>query len=522
MSATFIAKKGVTFYSLTLPVVLILASTALLFYRLEALSLSVDEFVNVRIDSQPLPRIMALLREGADLHPPLTHWLSHIWIRCFGANEWTLRSIWAFCGVMTVACTYRLGALLGTRWEGMLGALLLASLSTFLLYTRFVKYYALTMLFSVALFVAFYQYRQKPIIRHLLVYTLLLVAFLYTDYFGPALCLLWQDLFAGIELLWKRTFQKGRALLHLLGAQAVAFLFWTPWLNGMWHQARIVHSLQEADVGRGLLAFALKAAYAHYSFGLGETLFPWNPLVIVGGLGFLVAWTISLLALARRQSRLSVWAGTFSLLSIGLLAGLTSSIITGVPFIAFANHILFVLPFFSLWLATGILTIRPRVIFWLTVFALLMGRLTGVLNYFGGREFHNPIYVVPTRDIVKALVAETQPGDLVLAAGDIGIDFYASRTPDWHVPVLDTSDPRKVQDWIETFRPPRIWLFVFGRDRTRDVHPTALQEFLASRCNLRQARGYAEQDALYRLVKEQLFQRPTYRYKLSLYIYACK
>lgn len=516
------AEKGTTLYYLSPPLLLILVATALLFCRLETLSLSVDEFVNVRIDCQSLSSIAVLLREGADLHPPLTHWLSHIWIQLFGASEWALRSVWAFCGVMTVACTYRLAALLGTRWEGILGALLLAFLSTFLLYTRFVKYYALTMLLSVAVFIAFYRYVQKPAIKPLLAYIFLLIAFLYTDYFGPALCLIWQDLFVGIQFLRRRICPKGTVLLNLLGAQAIAFLFWAPWLRGVWHQIRIVHSLQEADAGKGLFAFVLKVAYAHYSFGLGETLFPWNPLAVVGITGFLVAWTTSLLALARGQGRLSVWTGTFSLLSFGLLAGLTSSVIVGVPFIAFANHILFVLPFFSLWLAAGILTIRPRAILWLTVLSILAGRLAGVLNYFGGREFHNPIYVIPTRDIVKQLVMETQPGDLVLAAGDIGVDFYASRTPGWHMPVLDTSDLQKVQDAVNTLQPKRIWLFVFGRDRTRDVHPSALQEFLADRCNLWQMRGYAEQDALYRYIKEQLFQRPAYRYKLSLYIYVCQ
>lgn len=506
--------------SLTLPVLLILVTTTLLFCRLGVLSFSVDEFVNVRIDRQPLIDILDALAEGTDLHPPLTHWLSHLWTRLLGESEWALRSIWAFSSVVTVALTYRLGAALGSWRGGLLGALLLATSSTFLLYARFVKYYALTMLLAVALTLTFYRLRKSPARGHWLLYLFLLVAFLYTDYFGPALALLWQEGFALVEFMRRQTLREKNFLKRLLTAQVWAVLLWSPWLTVAWKQASRVAALQEADIGQGFFAFALKVIYAHYSFALGESIFPWNPFALVGMAGFLSAWVAGLSALWR-GNRLARWTGSFALLSIGLVAGVTSSVITGVPFIAFANHILFSMPLFWLWLAAGVLTIRLRTIRWLTVGLLMVGHWAGVANYFAGREFHNPIYVVPTREIVAQIAREVGSGDVVLAAGDIGIDFYASRTPAWNAPILDTSDVRAMERLREPPLPPRIWLFIFGRDRTREVNPVALQEAIAAHCRLLEVRGYGEQNPLYRALKERLFRRPAYRYKLSLYVYGC-
>jgi len=503
-----------------IPVLLILLSTFLLFYRLEALSLSVDEFVNVGIDLHPPTDILALLREGADLHPPLTHWLSHAWIQLFGESEWALRSIWSLCSVVTVALTYRLGVTLGNRRSSLWGALLLVTSPTFLLYARFVKYYALTMLLAMALILAFYYLRKSPARRLFFLYTFLLTAFLYTDYFGPVLSILWQDLFALWQFLRKPTSQERGFLKRLLGAQMVTGLLWSPWFIVALAQVKGVAGLQEADIGRGPLSFALKTIYAHYSFALGETILPWNLVALLGGIAFLAGWGSGLAVLISRSDSLAVWTGSFSFLSMGLIAGLTSSIITGVPFIAFANHILFAFPPFLLWLAAGISALRQRAFRWFTLGLLLASHVAGVLNYFTGREFHNPIYAMPTRDIVAQLAKETEPDDIVLAATDIGIDFYASRTSDWIAPILDTSDPQTVER-LQDALPPRIWLFIFGRDRTREVTPTALQNFINDHCTLVEARGYVEQDSLLRSLKEWLFRRPAYQYKLSLYVYEC-
>lgn len=502
------------------PVLLLLAGTCLLFFQLGKLSFSVDEFRNVDTDSHSLTEITAMLiRGGSDLHPPLTHWLSHLWMLLFGESEWALRAIWAFAGVLTLALTYRLGVTLGHRSAGFLGTALLTTSSTFLLYTRFVKYYAFTMLLAAALFVVFTRLLDHHTRSLLAVYVLILTAFLYADYFGPAVCVLWQDLYLLVRSLRHRTRREWGFLLLILGAQALAGLLWMPWGNYAFLQTHRVFSMKGADIGQGLFSLILKVTHAAYSFTLGETLFPWNSAALLGLAGVMGALIAAIVATYRSSSRLSTWMGSFSVLSIGLTAGLTSSLITGVPFIAFANHIIFTLPFFTLWLSSGIAALRQPLLKWLFLGGLLIAHLVGIVNYFAGREFHNPIYVVPTREIVAHLVGETGPEDIVLATSDIGIDFYTARTVGWTASVFNTSDEQALEDLIRTKQPPRVWLFIFGRDRTRAATPTTLHKWLEAHYQLIEVQGYAEQDPTYRQIKEVLFRRPAYLHKLTLYIY---
>ncbi len=100
-------------------------------FDLDRLSLSVDEFVNVEID-QLSPRLLfADLVSGRDLHPPLSHLVSSLWVGAFGIHEWSVRSVWVLTGVLAVAATYQLGQRLGARRLGLLAALLMFWLSTF-------------------------------------------------------------------------------------------------------------------------------------------------------------------------------------------------------------------------------------------------------------------------------------------------------------------------------------------------------------------------------------------------------
>ncbi len=78
-----------------------------------------------------------------------------------------------------------------------------------------------------------------------------------------------------------------------------------------------------------------------------------------------------------------------------------------------------------------------------------------------------------------------------------------------------------VSDWIVQHHPQRIWLFEFGRDRTRDLSLVNLRTFVAARCSLISEEGYSEQTLLYRRVKSLLFGREAYQYKLTVSLFQC-
>ena len=52
----------------------------------------------------------------------------------------------------------------------------------------------------------------------------------------------------------------------------------------------------------------------------------------------------------------------------------------------------------------------------------------GLSNYYRGLEFHNPIYAVPTREIVAQVLSRYRPGDVIVTEPDTGFSYYCQRT----------------------------------------------------------------------------------------------
>src|SRR5437867_2873148 len=55
--------------------------------------------------------------------PPLAIWVTAVFYKLFGINEFSARFFSALCGLGTVIVTYLLGRKLLNRWTGFLGAL---------------------------------------------------------------------------------------------------------------------------------------------------------------------------------------------------------------------------------------------------------------------------------------------------------------------------------------------------------------------------------------------------------------
>jgi len=480
--------------------------------------------VNVGIDVGSVSSILQRLAVGNDLHPPLSHVFSSFWIGVFGQHEWTVRSIWALVGVFTVAATYRLGRQLASAQTGILSALLVCCLSSFLLYTRFVKYYSLTMCLAVLLALAFMSWYERPqSSTRLLQYGVLLLLYLYTDYFGPAMWVLFSNLVVLARFLSGNAGRRSQSYVRWVVAQGCVVLGWLPWIGFAGrHTSAVIHGLATADMNSGLFGALIKAVYGLYSFSIGETLFPWHLMVVLGGAAIAVSLLGSVHVDGCRWSVPSAsWAAIFSIMSILFIGVLLSTLIQGVPFVAFANHILFVLPFYAVWLASGILKIRSPRLAYVVLAMVLSMRIEGVVNYFKGVEFHNPIYAVPTREIVEDLARLVSPDDLVIAAPDTGVPFYANRLPYWNTEIANPFEGAEAVNIAEGYWPDRIWLFVFGRDRTRSARLAQIKTLIDSRCVIEFKRGYAEQSPLHRRMKAVLFERSAYRYKLSLYVYDC-
>ena len=225
---------------LILLAILLLASF-LRFYRLDAQSFWNDEGNSARIAE----RTLDLIVEGAagDIHPPGYYLLLHYWRALFGQSEFALRSLSAFCGVLTVAFTYVLGRrLLGTA-TGLGGAFLAALSPLAVYYSQEARMYALLGLLSAAStyllsrILARNSHPPSPILPPascffpLAFYVLTSAAGLYTHYAFPFVLLVHNGIFG---LWWlavaRRSAHRWRWLVLWAGAQAVVVALYLPWL----------------------------------------------------------------------------------------------------------------------------------------------------------------------------------------------------------------------------------------------------------------------------------------------------
>ncbi len=125
---------------------ILLLAFALRLYRLDAQSLWNDEGTSVALAQRDLSTIA---RHAAhDIHPPLYYWLLHGWVKLTGISEFSVRFLSLLIGLLTVAFTYRLAALLTTPASAILAAFFSAISPFQIYYSQETRMYALAMFLS--------------------------------------------------------------------------------------------------------------------------------------------------------------------------------------------------------------------------------------------------------------------------------------------------------------------------------------------------------------------------------------
>jgi len=481
-------------------------------------SLWVDELFSVRVASAPTSGEVVqgvMLRER---RPPGYHLAVHYWLRLVGDHDVGLRVMSISAATIAIALTFQLGRMVGGWRTGLLAALLLAASPFLFLFGPMVRYYSLTMVLGSASTLVFLCLPICPHQTSLWIgYWLSSAALVAVDY--PALALL---LIQNLVFLWR--WQRYRSLLRrwiivqlLLAAETLL------WLHSALIQAG--RNLIEADLARGALGFMLKLLYPLYSFSVGETIFPWRPMALLG------LTVMALFFLNGCRQRGEHVTSPRTLVPFALLPVLTTALIlyfisTDITFLGMGSRSAFAVPFFYTVVAAGAVSSpqgqesHPERFYWrLAGVALLMVVFAiADANAWAGREYHNPIYAVPTREIAAYVSANARPEDVVISDPDVGFDRYYDRTG---ARPLHYFSNELTCDELEGLEAKRVWLLTFGRDRTRLVDPAReMVTCLEKRYELVKTRGYVPQDPIYSAIKARLLHRANYRYKALLRLYA--
>jgi len=520
-----------------LPLLMLLA-TALLLVNLGSRPLCGDEIINVIIDRQDLNSVLANLSVtapgpttrlvGLDLHPPLFHLIQHVWLNLAGSSDLAVRLPSVVYALIALLLLYRIGRLIDGRGTACWALLLVAISPFWLLYARMARYYALTAMLGLASTLLYLELLKRPTRPRWTAYVLVNTAMLYTDYLVATL-LICQLLY----LIWARPARSW--LVTWTATMALVGAVYLPWLHVWLKQSAIlVNQAVVADLSRSLVGTLLMLVFPWLSFTVGETVFPWEFPAIVAGLLF-VGLLLRGLSYFLRHPATADWPGSrpaFATLFIVIPLLATTGVLTVlapvIPFIAAGNHAFFVFPFVGLLAAAGLRAIDHRGWRVAAIGLLALAHSYSIRNYYAGEHFINPVYAVPTDTVVADVMSLAQPGDAIVSDFDTGFGYYFEQVPRGGVTHYYIDSPEGqgfiddlARDIAERRQPrhQRLFILIFGRDRTRRDLPAAFTKIIEPAAQMRWERGYTPQDETYRRLKRRLLGREDYRFKLLVRLY---
>ena len=490
----------------------LLAAWLLGCWRLAGQSMWIDEwFTNLYVDiswARFLPSLLATERR-----PPLHYALLKAWSMPAGHEELALRLYSVAMFVLSVALIYALGRRILQPQAAAAAAVLLAVSPFWLLYGRMIRAYSQTMMLALAatlLLVIAIRGRRA----WWAAYVLAAAALIYTDYSGLPILAAHGVYVIGLWLGARpRTWVPfGPWLL----AMAAIGLLYVPWLPAV--LAATDRTVRITDLGGGPLGFAIKLAMPLYTWSVGETIYPWNPLGAAAALtmGLLGLWGIWKVWRAKHATAwlLAAWLALPLLFTATLLA----LVATDITFLNAASRTPGAVPAYILAAAAGLVAVRRRWLQVVAVICLLAGTAAASVNYFSGTQFLNPIYALPTRELAAELAVQAQPGDLILGESDTLIGYYYGLHPG--AAAYQDVDPQTNLAWIKQHAPKRVWLVTFGRDSTEGAFGTAeVEEQLAAGYMLGDKRGFGPVEPRYQAIKQRITGRPAYADKLTIQQY---
>jgi hypothetical protein len=478
-------------------------------WQLGSQSMWIDEWFTHLNISQPwvdfLPSVVATERR-----PPLHFALLKLWSHVAGREEFALRVYSVGMVALAAALVYALGRRLLHARAAALAALLLAVSPFWLLYGRMMRAYSQTMMLALAatllLVVATRCGRTWW-----LAYALAASALIYTDYSGlPILAA--QGVY--VAALWATSSPRSSAWPRgWLMAIAAVVLLYVPWLPSILTATE--RYVRITDLAGGPVGFAVKLGVPLYVWGTGETIYPWHPLGAAAALalGFSALWG---LWITWRSGPAAGWLlAAWLALPLLFTATLLSLVATDITFLNAASRTPGAAPAYVMAAAAGLVALRRRRLQVVALACILAGIAAATWNYFGGVQYLNPIYALPTRALAADLAAQAQPGDLILAEPDTLLGYYYNLHPG--AATYQDVDPATNLAWIEQHSPATVWLVTFGRDSTEGAFGTAeLRTQLEANYAPGTARGYGQVEPAYQAFKQRLTGRPPYADKLTI------
>ena len=196
-------------------------------------ALWLDEAITIQIARLPLADIGGALRH--DGHPPLYYFLLHGWMDLFGTGDVAVRALSGVLSLAALPLMWAAGRRLGGRTTATIALLLLASSPFAIRYATEARMYSLVTLLALGGYLAVVRALEAPRPLRLGLVALISAALVLTHYWD--LYLTASAVVVLAVIAWRDPARRAAAG-RIIGAIAVGWLAFLPWLSSFLDQAR--------------------------------------------------------------------------------------------------------------------------------------------------------------------------------------------------------------------------------------------------------------------------------------------
>jgi len=480
-------------------IVVTLAAALLRGLDLAAKSYWIDELISLNHAKDITGWSSFFAPSSGDWNPPLYFLLLKGWL-VFGEGESHARMLSAVLGTAVVPATFALARQFFSRQVSLLASLLVAASPLLLLYDRELRSYPLFTLVSVISLYFFVRALREGKMRDWAGYTLFTIAGIYSHYHA-FLVILGEILF--VCLRYNAYKGRSRLLVVSLAIGAFSYLPMLPTFFIHLHSANELHSA--GGKFPVVFGYPAKLLYNGFAFALGQTLLPWKPVAIVGGLAALTFFASGLRELRRRWE-----TAAFFLSCLGVPVVVGSLVSEPTP-----RHFVFVTPLFCALLALGIMAVSSKALRHFLCVVLGVAWSFGIANYFANRQFHILAQVTPWREAGQFLRAHVTRDDLIIhialkpKINTEPLSYYAQM----HIPVYEQDVIGSLPALTKQGSVPRVWLIV-SEASLQETGRVAASWLAGHYAECKVWRYFYDPD--FRL-KKRLFRKDFSEYRIQIY-----
>ncbi len=506
-------------YSKFIFLTIITIGTILLLASANTTSMWGDEvFTVLKCQETPHQILQMLSVKKEDYFPPLSFFLLHYWMELVDHNDFGIRLSSVIISVLGLLIFFKLGDFLFNRKIALLSTYLAVISPHFILYLPQARYYAVSGLFLITATYAFIRAIKgigKSSYCWWGVYIISSSLLIYTHYLLTAVLCLCQIFFI---------FTQKKPLYHLMYwviAQILVVLLFLPWISVP------LSFLSVSGGGINLKEILsdgmIKSFYMFFSLHCGGTILPWDFWITIPvGICAILVIFFGVFYLRKDRERLN-FILLFALLSIPLSA-ILMIIASNRSFISFPRIVAGLGFFYYILMSIGIYAIMKtykKIGIGLIAIITLTNLIS--LGYFytcRAEKFNNPVYVIPWREVTMEISRISTKNDMVIY-DDLPFRYYYKDRYKGNAVIFETRpELKEIKLFIENNHPRKIWVVETGRDTSPNWLSTEFYQWIDTHgYRLKKRSPYCKVADSTRKIKEKIYKKEIYEYKLILYLY---